>query len=178
MGVLSKGLANLRWAIAASLACWAVFLVWADLNIHGGSWSFVVGGVAAAAVAMVGGLFGVVEMISIPLMVELSVTVVSLITICPDVFAVAVNSFTTALYLSPAEALQVRVSEVPRLVAPFAGIKGQKPEAPAAVTTLAGEVPGSGKPRATLTVSEASGPPVMTRLDIWWIFTQSLPTLS
>jgi hypothetical protein len=51
LGVLSKSLANLRKAIAASLGCWAVFLVWARLAVHGGIWYFIGGGTAAAAAA-------------------------------------------------------------------------------------------------------------------------------
>ena len=53
-------------------------------------------GVAAAAVATVGGLLGAVVQISMPSMVALSVTVVKPITIWPDELAVAVNSRTTA----------------------------------------------------------------------------------
>jgi hypothetical protein len=48
LGVESKGLTNLRIAIVASLACWAVVLVWAELNVRGGLWYFLGGGAAAA----------------------------------------------------------------------------------------------------------------------------------
>jgi hypothetical protein len=58
--VVSKALANLRGAIAASLGCWAVLLVWARLNAQGGLWS-AIGGGAAAAVAAAGHWWFVVE---------------------------------------------------------------------------------------------------------------------
>lgn len=56
----SKGLSNLRKATAASLACWAVFLIWAALSVHGGPWSFI-GGAAAAAASAAGHWWFVVE---------------------------------------------------------------------------------------------------------------------
>jgi hypothetical protein len=72
-------------------------------NVRARSWA----GLAHAALAVIAALLGArprgaqrypyILMISMPSMVALSVTVWKLITICPDVLAVVVNSRRTAL---------------------------------------------------------------------------------
>src|SRR3569623_2296937 len=85
-------------------------------------------GLAAAAVASVGGLLGAAGSNSMPSTVALSVTVLKLMTIWPDAFAVAEKSRTTALNAAPAAA---KMSKFDSTVVPL--ITTLKTRFPAAV---------------------------------------------